>query len=60
MRTCIDPAATALVVDSGPDINELLDSVLTNEGWSVERVPDNHAVLSGATAKPFDFAHTYA
>jgi anti-sigma regulatory factor (Ser/Thr protein kinase)/ActR/RegA family two-component response regulator len=51
---------TALTVDSGPDINELLDSVLTNEGWSVERVPDNHAVLSLATAKPFDLIVTKA
>jgi anti-sigma regulatory factor (Ser/Thr protein kinase)/ActR/RegA family two-component response regulator len=58
---CIDATSnTALTVDSGPDINELLDSVLTNEGWSVERVPDNHAVLSLATAKPFDLIVTKA
>ena len=61
MTPCIDPAATtALVVDSGPDINGLLDSVLTNEGWSVVRVPDNHALLSLAADKAFDLIITGA
>ena len=61
MTPCTDPTpTTALVADSGPDINELLDSVLTNEGWRVERVPDNHAVLSVAMATPFDLIITGA
>jgi anti-sigma regulatory factor (Ser/Thr protein kinase)/ActR/RegA family two-component response regulator len=58
---CIDAtSSTALVVDAGSDINELVDNVLKNEGWSVERVPDNHAVLSLVTAKPFDLIITRA
>ena len=61
MTPCIDAtSSTALVVDAGPEINELLDKVLTNEGWSVERVPDNHAVISLVTAKPFDLIITRA
>src|SRR5262245_19976152 len=40
---CSSNAATqrrALLVDSGTEINNLLDRVLTNEGWSIERLPD--------------------
>jgi DNA-binding response OmpR family regulator len=37
---------TALVVDSGPEINELLRGVFTHEGWDMISVPDNEAVLS--------------
>jgi len=48
----------ALVVDSGPGINGLLDRVLTSEGWSVQRVHDNQAILSLATANPFDLIIT--
>jgi len=60
VTSCTDATATALVVDSGPDLNELLDNVLTNEGWRVERVPDNYAALSLAAAKPFDLIVTGA
>lgn len=61
MTPCIDAtSSTALVVDAGPEINELLDKVLTNEGWSVERVPDNHTVLSLVSTKPFDLIITRA
>jgi len=49
---------TALVVDSGPEIDELLDSVLTSENWSIQRVPDNQAVLRLVEAKPFDLIIT--
>src|SRR5215467_12544128 len=48
----------ALVGDSGPGINGLLDRVLTSEGWSVQRVHDNQAILSLATANPFDLIIT--
>jgi anti-sigma regulatory factor (Ser/Thr protein kinase)/CheY-like chemotaxis protein len=48
----------ALVVDSGAEINQLLDSVLTSEGWSIERVADNRAILPLVAAKPFDLIIT--
>jgi len=59
--TCSSNAATqkrALLVDSGPEINNLLDSVLTKEGWSIQRLPDNQAVLSVAKADPYDLIVT--
>ena len=49
---------TALVVDSGPEINDLLDSVFASEGWSAQRVPDNETVLSLAATNPFDLIVT--
>jgi anti-sigma regulatory factor (Ser/Thr protein kinase)/CheY-like chemotaxis protein len=49
---------TALAVDSGAEINQLLDSVLTSEDWSIQRVPDNQAVLRLVEAKPFDLIVT--
>ena len=48
----------ALLVDSGPEINDLLDSVLTKEGWSIQRLPDNQAVLPAVKANPFDLIIT--
>jgi anti-sigma regulatory factor (Ser/Thr protein kinase)/CheY-like chemotaxis protein len=54
------PERTALVVDSGPDINSLIDDVLTTEGWRIKRVSDNQAVLSLAAADPFDLIITGA
>jgi hypothetical protein len=45
------PQKTALVVDSGAQINELLDGVFASESWSVEHVPDNCAALLTAAAK---------
>jgi CheY-like chemotaxis protein/anti-sigma regulatory factor (Ser/Thr protein kinase) len=61
-REALDPTQAAqkhaLVVDSGPDINKLLDDVFESDGWSVRRVPDNQAVLSLAAASPFDLIVT--
>jgi anti-sigma regulatory factor (Ser/Thr protein kinase)/CheY-like chemotaxis protein len=51
---------TALVVDSGPDINNLIDDVLTGEGWGIKRVSDNQALLPLAAADPFDLIITGA
>jgi hypothetical protein len=42
----------ALLVDSGPEIDELLDGVFARENWSVQRVPDNCAALLTAAANP--------
>ena len=59
-RSCADPGQqkTALVVASGPDIDELLTSVLTGEGWSIQRAVDNQHALAVATTKPFDLIVT--
>ena len=54
------PERIALVVDSGPEINDLIDDVLTSEGWRVQRVLDNQAVLSLATTDSFDLIITGA
>jgi len=51
---------TALVVDSGPEINDLLDSVLKSEGWVTQCVPDNQAVLDLAASNSFDLIITGA
>jgi len=51
---------TALVVESGPDVDKLIDDVLTGEGCSIKRVPDNQAVLSFAAADAFDLIITGA
>ena len=53
-----DSRKTALVVDSGGEINQLLDSVFASENWSIQRVPDNGAALTTATASPFDLIIT--
>jgi len=55
-----NPQKTALVVDSGADINKLLDSVFAVEGWMVQRVPDNCAALVTAEANSFDLIITGA
>ena len=60
---CSDGAApttekTALVVESGRDIDELLTSVLASEGWRIQRVVDNQHLLALAGAEPFDLIVT--
>ena len=61
MTSCAEPTSSvALVVDAGAEINALLDNVLAGSNWSVERVPDNHAVFSRITTKPFDLIITSA
>jgi CheY-like chemotaxis protein/anti-sigma regulatory factor (Ser/Thr protein kinase) len=42
------------VVDSGTEVNKLLDGVFESENWKVQRVADNEAALAAATASPFD------
>lgn len=66
MTTCADASSvlsathqkTALLVDSGSEINELLDWVFAAESWSVEHVPDNCAALITAAANRFDLIIT--
>jgi CheY-like chemotaxis protein/anti-sigma regulatory factor (Ser/Thr protein kinase) len=56
--TSQSPQRIALVVDTGPEINELLDGVFAHENWKVQRVPNNDAALAAATANPFDLIIT--
>jgi anti-sigma regulatory factor (Ser/Thr protein kinase)/CheY-like chemotaxis protein len=49
---------TALVVTSGGDIDELLTGVLASDGWSIQRVTDNHQALARARAEPFELIIT--
>ncbi|HKW31490.1 MAG TPA: ATP-binding protein [Candidatus Acidoferrum sp.] len=49
---------TALVVASGSGIDELLTSVLTTDGWSIQRAVDNQHALSLAITAPFDLIVT--
>jgi anti-sigma regulatory factor (Ser/Thr protein kinase)/CheY-like chemotaxis protein len=66
VTACADPSSvlssphqkTALVVDSGSEINELLDRVFASESWSVEHVPDNCAALITVAANRFDLIIT--
>ena len=48
----------ALVVPSGSEVDEVLTSVLTSEGWSVQPVIDNHEALSLASTTAFDLVVT--
>src|SRR5215471_5444318 len=48
----------ALVVLSGGEVDELLTDVLSNEGWSIQRVVDNHEALLLASTTPFDLIIT--
>ena len=58
--SCADPLQqkTALVVASGSDIDELLTSVLTSDGWGIQRAADNQHALALATTEPFDLIVT--
>ena len=52
------PAKTALVVDSSPEVNAVLNRVLASDGWTVERAVDNKTVLSLVKQRPFDLIIT--
>jgi len=57
---CTDETATksALLVHSGADVDELLESVLRREGWSIQHVADNEDVLAAARKHPADLIIT--
>ena len=48
----------ALVVLSGREVDELLTDVLSDEGWSIQRVVDNREALLLASTTPFDLIIT--
>ena len=52
------PKKTALVVASGSDSDDLLKSVLINEGWNIQCVPGNQEALSLSRTNSFDLIIT--
>jgi len=48
----------ALVVPTGGEVDELLTSVLTAEGWGIQHASDNQHALARATTEPFDLIIT--
>jgi anti-sigma regulatory factor (Ser/Thr protein kinase)/CheY-like chemotaxis protein len=49
---------TALVIDSGSELNQLLNGVLSSEGWSIERAANNEEALELAKRGAFDLIIT--
>jgi DNA-binding response OmpR family regulator len=49
---------SALIVTSDADIDGLLTSVLSSEGWNVQRAADNQQILDLAKNEPFDLIVT--
>ena len=49
---------TALVVASGSDSDGLLLSILTTDGWNIQRAVDNQEVLALSRTNPFDLIIT--
>jgi CheY-like chemotaxis protein len=48
----------ALVVDSSPELNDLLVEILKPGSWAIQHVPSNQAVLEAARGKAFDLIIT--
>jgi DNA-binding NarL/FixJ family response regulator len=51
-------AQTALVIDSGPELNELLTGVLSKDGWVIEHVANHEEALGLAKREGFDLIIT--
>jgi anti-sigma regulatory factor (Ser/Thr protein kinase)/CheY-like chemotaxis protein len=49
---------TALVIDSGRELNELLSGVLSSNGWTIERAGNNEEALELAKGGAFDLIIT--
>ncbi|MBV9886327.1 MAG: ATP-binding protein [Acidobacteria bacterium] len=60
--SCIPPgvsvAQTALVIDSGPELDALLTGVLSEDGWSIERAANQEEALELAKNEAFDLIIT--
>jgi anti-sigma regulatory factor (Ser/Thr protein kinase)/ActR/RegA family two-component response regulator len=52
------PLKKMLVVDPGSKVNDVLNRLVAEEGWSLHRSPDNQAVLSDMEIFPFDLIIT--
>lgn len=59
-RSAVAPTVqkSALLVASGGSLDELLTTVLSGEGWNIQRVIDNQHILALAKAEPFDLIVT--
>ena len=59
---CVPPEAsvsqTALIIDSGAELNELLTGVLTRDGWTIEHAANNEAAVELAKRNAFDLIIT--
>ena len=57
---CIAPSTsqTALVIDSGPELNELLNRVLSQDGWAIDHAANHEEALELAKRDPFDLIIT--
>jgi anti-sigma regulatory factor (Ser/Thr protein kinase)/CheY-like chemotaxis protein len=59
---CIAPGVsvsqTALVIDSGPELNDLLNRVLSQDGWNVDHAANHEEALELAKHDPFDLIIT--
>ena len=49
---------TALIIDSGAVLNELLTGVLTRDGWTIEHAANNEAAVELAKRNAFDLIIT--
>jgi CheY-like chemotaxis protein len=48
----------ALIVDSSPEVNQLLTNLLREEEWDVQLAKDNHHALELARQRPYDLIIT--
>ena len=57
---CIAPSAsqTALIIDSGSELNELLNRVLSKDGWTIDLAANHEEALELAKRDPFDLIIT--
>jgi anti-sigma regulatory factor (Ser/Thr protein kinase)/CheY-like chemotaxis protein len=56
--TPVTATQTALLIDSGPELNDLLTSVLSKDGWSIEHVANHEEALELAKGEAFDLIIT--
>ena len=47
-----------LLVDPDPEVDSLLNQVVTSDGWNIERAPDNETALLFIRSGPFDLVIT--
>jgi anti-sigma regulatory factor (Ser/Thr protein kinase)/ActR/RegA family two-component response regulator len=59
-QTSTAPLRIALVVDAGPDVTGVLNSVLKSGEWDIVHAADNQAILKLTEARPFDLIITGA
>jgi anti-sigma regulatory factor (Ser/Thr protein kinase)/ActR/RegA family two-component response regulator len=59
-QTSAAPVRIALVVDAGPDVTGVLNSVLKSGEWDIVHAVDNQTILKLTEARPFDLIITGA